>query len=153
MKKIVIFVIFCLYVISVVIVGLLGAKMTVPDSNIYVATIDCSSVDGYVKYDETSSEYLNEGLSGKIVKSYNGTTLIVNVFCKLYSEEGKENTTIKTVTYSLNTTKEGVKMEVQGDGSVNIIFDKATSTILTIKSDDSRGKYIRIKIEATGKTW
>lgn len=152
MKKIVIFVIFCLYVVSIVIVGLLGAKMTVPDSNVYVATIDCSSVDGFVAYDETSNEFVNEGLTGKIVKSFSGTSLIVNVFAKLYSDEGKENTTIKTVTYSLNNNA-GVRMEVQADGSVNVIFEKATSTILTIKSDDSRGKYIKIKVEATGKSW
>ena len=141
MKKSVILMICVIYILAIVIVGFLGLAMKVYNQKVYVDEIQCLNKE----YKPNPEKKDNDGsVDGSInIKYVEG--LVFNLTCIVKPD----NATEKKLEYIGEDDSDIYKIEIQSDGTANIIFKQDGVATIIVKATDTEGKKIKIKITAT----
>jgi hypothetical protein len=140
MKKSVIIAIIAVYLLSIVLVGVMGGKLKTYDEEIYVSKIICENA---VELPEEDKEALFADVS--IMKEMgNQEELVVEVVCKA----NPATATNKTIMFYFEEKPDLYKVEFDSvEGIATVTFYKKTTLILRACSVDNGKAELRIRID------
>ena len=140
MKKSVIIAIIAVYLLSIVLVGVMGGKLKTYDEEIYVSKIICENA---VELPEEDKEALFADVS--IMKEMgNQEELVVEVVCKA----NPATATNKTIMFYFEEKPDLYKVEFDSvEGIATVTFYKKTTLILRACSVDHGKAELRIRID------
>lgn len=139
MKKSVILIICVIYVLAIVIVGFLGLALKVGNEKIPVEEIICINEE----YIPNNDKVDDNDYDGTIVVNYK-VGLIINLNC----EVRPDNADMKRLEYIGDEDSSIYTIEMQNDGSANIIFHKGGIAFIIVQATDNEKKTLKIKINA-----
>lgn len=143
MKKSVILTIAVIYIFAIVIVGFMGMKMNVYNEKVYVNEIVVLSQDykPYTDDTELGKNMLEDGYSGYITRSDFTYGMKIEIKCDVKPD----NADNKKLIYSCAESSK-YKLILNSDGTATIEFYEGTVVDLIIKSSDTVGESIKIRI-------
>lgn len=157
MKKSVVLVIAVIYLLAIVIVGFMGIRMKVYNEVVYIDEIVCTT-DGYKpcsadNKDDKDYKYnvglIAEGFNGYIQKTYTDG-LSVQLKCEFLPRNANAFQNGKPFEYIYEENESKYTVELSGDGTLIVRFKDAGTCDVTVKSQDGRGKTLKVRIEALG---
>ena len=140
MKKSVILMICVVYIFAIVIVGFLGLAMKVYDENKYVKEIQCINKE----YKPNPNKKENDGAEDGFINISYEKGLVFNLNCIVKPDDATQ----KKLEYIGEDDSTIYSIEVQSDGTANIVFKTDGVAIIIVKATDTEGKKIKIKITA-----
>lgn len=146
MKKSVILTIIIIYIASIVIVGFIGMKLKVYNQIQYVENITCSS-ENFISFD---SENLSAGDKALKEDGYIGkisTQYVEGLKIQIKCAPVPLNATNAKLTYDASSS-DVYTLTIDKDGFGVIEFKKAGTADIIVKSTDTKGKEIKIRVIA-----
>lgn len=140
MKKSVIIAIIAFYLLSIVIVGIMGGKFKTYDEEVYVHKIICENAN-----ELSASDKKELGVDVSIMKEMgNKEEVVVEVICKAYPATATD----KTIMFYFPENPDYYKVEFDSaEGIATITFYKRTTLILTARSIDNGRAELKIRID------
>ena len=140
MKKSVIIAIIAFYLLSIVIVGIMGGKFKTYDEEVYVSKIVCENAT-----ELSQAEKKELGVDVSIMKEMgNKEEVVVEVICKAIPATATD----KTIMFNYQEKPNLYKVEYDSaEGIATITFYERTTLILTAYSIDNGRAELKIRID------
>ena len=143
MKKSVILTILVVYILSIVIVGLIGINLKVYEEIEYTESISCIN-ENYVEFDpedESDKGYIDQGMNGYIFEFYQ-ENLKVEIRCELLPS----SIDVSVLQYEIQSKV--ATGERRPDGTFLVSFTEPGDARIYVKANDGSNKKIGILILA-----